>query len=97
MVMLVGSVAVASNTPVLASTWLVTGLGAFEATFTITVIGGKLELPASISLRVQEPLLTVQVQPAPVMDASVRPAGRVSITATGSVVGKFPPFETVTV
>ena len=93
---MVGSEPVACNTPVAATTWLVTVPGALEATFTVTVMAGKLEFPASASLRVHEDWRRVQVQPVPVIDTNVRLAGSISVTVTGRLVGRPPPLETVT-
>jgi hypothetical protein len=75
------------------------GEAAFAATFTVTVIAGKLAPAASVSLRVQ--LLTAvpgHVHPEPAIDTSVSPEGTVSVTVTTPLVGpaKF-PFLTVTV
>src|SRR5260370_1204854 len=76
-------------------TWLTCGELALEATFTFTVIAGKLAPAFRASLRVQ--LLAVQVQPVPAMDTSVSPAGGASVTVTAPLVGNaFAAFETVT-
>ena len=49
-----------------------------------------------LSLRVQE--FPVQLQPAPVMDSNVKPAGNISVTVTVPVViMALEAFETVTV
>ena len=75
------------------------GVPAFDATFTVTVIGGKLSPPFSASLRVQ--LLAAvpgHVHPVPAIDTSVIPDGTVSVTVTVPLVGPAPvAFDTVTV
>jgi hypothetical protein len=62
---------------------------AFDATFTVTVNGGKLAPLFSPSFRVHE--VPEQFQPTPEREASVSPAGSVSVTVTGSAVVAPPP------
>jgi hypothetical protein len=73
------------------------GVPAFDATFTVTVIGGKLAPPFSTLLVVQFGS-TVQFHVAPpFIDTSVIPDGAVSVTVTVPLVGTAPiAFDTVT-
>jgi hypothetical protein len=93
----VGSVALAvAKPPPETLTWLVTCDGAFRATFTVTVIGGKL-IPAASALLVVQVGSTVQFHVAPpFIDTRVRPVGIVSVTVTVPLVGAVPVFDTVT-
>src|SRR5262249_16677845 len=82
--------------PPATATLFTCGDAALAATFTVTVIGGKLAPPLRASLRVHE--LPAQVHPAPAIETSVRPAGTVSVTVTAPAVGGDPAaFDTVTV
>jgi hypothetical protein len=60
---------------------------AFPATFTVTVIAGKLAPPASASLRVHVVPPAGHVHPVPAIDTSVIPVGTVSVTVTVPLVG----------
>jgi hypothetical protein len=76
-------------------TWLICGELALEATFTVTVIGGKLAPPFKTSLREQR--LAEHVHPAPAIETNVKLEGTVSVTVTVPLVGAaFAAFETVT-
>jgi len=68
---------------------------ASAATFTVTVIAGKLELGCNTFVVVQT--FTEQVHPVPDIDATVNPAGAVSVTVTSPLVGPaVGPFTTTT-
>ena len=66
------------------------------ATFTVTVIGGKLLAGFKASLRVH--VLPPHVHPVPIIETSVSPDGAVSVTVTVPLLGPaLAPFDTVTV
>ena len=66
------------------------------ATFTLSVIGGKLAPGASTSVRVQ--VVLAQVQPGPLAEISVSPAGSGWVTVvTEPSVGPLVGLETVSV
>src|SRR5271166_5943865 len=75
----------ASSPPPVTLTVFCCGEAAVARTFTVTAMGGKDAPGPNASLRVQ--CAPVQVQPAPVMDASVRPEETVSVTVTSPLVG----------
>ena len=77
-------------------TWFTCGELAFEATFTVTVIAGKLDPAVSTLLVVH--VFVAQVHPVPAIDTNVSPEGTVSVTVTVPLVGPAPAaFDTVTV
>src|SRR5438270_204217 len=85
----VASVAVAeADPPPETVTEFTSGDAAFAATVTLTVIAEYPAPAARLSVRVQVRL--THVHPAPVIEASVRPAGRVSATVTVPLVGPAP-------
>ena len=80
----------------------VDGQGEFSgesvATFTVTVMGGKLDPVGTIAVELQVTVTTLQVQPAPVIATTVKPVGTVSVITTGApVVGPKPMLLTITV
>ena len=66
-------------------TLFTTGDAAVAATLTATRIAGQAAPAARTSAR--EQAFAAQVQPVPVMDVRVRPAGTVSVTVTVPLVG----------
>src|SRR5690349_8790550 len=76
---------------------LVTDVGAFAATFTVSVIAGYDDPAASASLRLQLRLASVQLQPAPAIAVAVSPDGSVSVTVTAPLVATPPLLLTVIV
>ena len=99
--MVVGSEA--ESLPVLASpppatvAVLVTLAGALAATFTVSVMAGKLAPGAAVVLVLQASVDTVQLHPVPVIAVAVKPVGSVSVTVTVPEVGANPPFHAVSV
>src|ERR1022692_3564945 len=84
--MLVGSVAellaaFVSPPPDTAAVF-VTEAGAFPATFTVSVMAGKLVPDPSASLRVQVRVPNTHVQPVPARAVAVSPDGKVSVMLT---------------
>jgi len=75
----------------------VTLAGAFAATVTDRVTGGKLPPVAKASLRVQLNDARVQLQPDPTIPVAVKPAGNVSVTVTVPALEPAPAFETLSV
>ena len=74
----------------------VTDAGALKFTETVSVISGKLKPGSTVSAR--EQLVSVaQVHPGPLMAVAFKPAGKVSVTVTGSVVVAPPTLVTVIV
>jgi hypothetical protein len=71
-------------------TALTTGEAAFDATFTVTVMGGYPAYAFSTSLLVQEAI--EQFHPSPDMEVKVRHAGTTSDTVTEPVVAPPPEF-----
>lgn len=66
---------------------LVTLVGLFVVTFTVSVIGGRLVPPARESVLVQVRDVSAQFQPSPPIPVAVNPAGRVSLTTTVLLLG----------
>jgi hypothetical protein len=76
-------------------TWFTCGDPAFEETFTLTAIGGKLAPGLKTSLR--EQWLTEHAHPLPTMVTRANPDGRLSVTVTVPLEGPaFGALETVT-
>ena len=96
-VMMVGFVAVSFakfvSPPPDTVAMFVTLAGAFAATVTVNVIGGKLAPTVRVSLREQIRFATTQFHPAPAIAVAVSPVGKVSVTETGTaVVAREPLF-----
>ena len=64
-------------------------------TLTATVIGGQLASGDRASDRVQLIVFSEQVQPVPLREAAVSPAGRVSVTVTAPADERLPTLLTV--
>ena len=97
---------------VTSSTWLLAGLtspppvtlaelmtetAAFDATSTVTVIGGYAApgLSGSFLPQVTDCPVMSQVQPVPLAAVGIRPVGTISIAVTRSLVGMPPLLATV--
>src|SRR5258708_35973235 len=95
-VMMVGSTALEfPEPPPDTLTWFTCGEAAFEETFTLTAIGGKLAPGLKTSLR--EHWLTEHAHPLPTMATRANPAGRLSGTVTHPLKGPaFAALPTVT-
>src|SRR5437660_1464225 len=98
---LVESFAVLLCPPPLTVAVFVTLEAAFDATFTVRVMAGKVPPPpltTAVLVQVTVGDAMLQLQPFPVALVGVRPAGRVSDTVTvAPVVAALPTFVTVSV
>src|SRR5262245_14969788 len=94
--MVVESLAMAvGDPPPTVWTWFTCGEAASAATLTVRVMGVYDAPTGRTSFRLH--WAGLQVHPVPAIDTTVSPAGGISITCTGPIVGCEPTFDTVTV